>query len=232
LVSYRYLRDIRSCNISAIKDRNYNCHRNILLIQTQILFIAGPVNHSNDAYQPLNPVPSSSTHKVIEHQMSLFTILLTSLFFFPGFAVAGIGAPSCLPTWEWVCMLSFPLCILSYYLICWHHIDTFRHSTLLAKIRAQSQRTCYPHATGAVSPITYLYEPCRLVSFAAFTIAPLMPGGNHSYTGPSGPDDSDLCKCNTVAYSLISACDACQGSTWISYDSNRCPFSKALGLRI
>ena len=111
-------------------------HRNILLIQTQILFIAGPVNHSNDAFQPLNRVPSSSTHKVIEHQMSLFAMLLTSLFLFPGFAVAGIDAPSCLPTWEWVCMLSLPLCILSYYLICWHHIDTFRHSTRLAKIRA------------------------------------------------------------------------------------------------
>ena len=68
--------------------------RNILLKQTQILFIAGPVNHSNDAFQPLNPVPSSSTNEVIEHQMSLFAILLTSLFLFPGDAVAGIGAPS------------------------------------------------------------------------------------------------------------------------------------------
>ena len=106
--------------------RNYRWHRNIPLIQTQILFIAGTINYSNDAFQPLNPVPSSSTpHKVIEHQMSLFAILLASFFFFPGFAVAGIDAPGCLPTWEWVRMLSFPRCILSYYLICWHHIQTY-----------------------------------------------------------------------------------------------------------
>ena len=68
--------------------------------------------------------------------MSLFAILLTCLLSFPGFAAALIEAPGCLANWEWVCMLSFPLCILSYYLICWHHIDTFRHTTLLAKIRA------------------------------------------------------------------------------------------------
>jgi len=52
----------------------------------------------------------------------------------------------------------------------------------------------------------------------AFTINSLMPG--YSYTGPSGVDDSNLCKCNTVAYSLISACDACQSSNWITYVSS------------
>ena len=60
--------------------------------------------------------------------------------------------------------------------------------------------------------------PCRLGSFAAFTINSLLPG--YSYTGPSGVDDSNLCKCNTVAYSLISACDACQGAQWITYASS------------
>ena len=59
--------------------------------------------------------------------MSPFAILLTCLFFFPGFAVSkgksGISAPNCLSSWELVCMLLFTLCILSYYLICWHHIQ-------------------------------------------------------------------------------------------------------------
>ena len=36
----------------------------------------------------------------------------------------------------------------------------------------------------------------------------------NSYAGPSGTDDADACKCNTVAYNLVSACDACQGEPW------------------
>ncbi|KAH9980990.1 hypothetical protein BGW80DRAFT_303173 [Lactifluus volemus] len=50
-----------------------------------------------------------------------------------------------------------------------------------------------------------------------FSIPPLFP--MYSYSGPSGPDDSDLCKCNTVVYNLVSACDACQGSPWVSYST-------------
>src|SRR5712691_3274444 len=53
-------------------------------------------------------------------------------------------------------------------------------------------------------------------SLAAFTVPQLPPG--YEYSGPSGNGDSDLCKCNTVTYSLLSACDACQGEQWISYD--------------
>ena len=43
--------------------------------------------------------------------MSLLTVLLSSLFFFSGFAAAGIYAPDCSLSWEWVCILSFPLYI-------------------------------------------------------------------------------------------------------------------------
>ena len=74
-----------------------------------------------------------------------------------------------------------------------------------------------------------VFEPYQLGSFAAFTVNPLLPG--YSYTGPSGVDDSNLCKCNTVSYSLISACDACQGAAWITYDSQR-PLNVHWGLRI
>lgn len=49
-----------------------------------------------------------------------------------------------------------------------------------------------------------------------FTIPALLPGD--SYVGPTGATDaSDLCKCNTVVYSLMSACDACQDAFWFSY---------------
>jgi hypothetical protein len=47
---------------------------------------------------------------------------------------------------------------------------------------------------------------------AEFVIPALLP--QNSYTGPSGLDDGDQCKCNTVLYNLISACDACQGGSW------------------
>jgi hypothetical protein len=48
---------------------------------------------------------------------------------------------------------------------------------------------------------------------AAFSIPALLP--QNSYTGPTGLDDGDQCKCNTVVYNLISACDACQGEPWL-----------------
>ncbi|KAI9446132.1 hypothetical protein H4582DRAFT_1903720 [Lactarius indigo] len=54
-----------------------------------------------------------------------------------------------------------------------------------------------------------------LSACADFTFPSLQPG-NH-YTGPSGPDNGDLCKCNTVVYNLVSACGACQGGTQIPY---------------
>jgi hypothetical protein len=48
-----------------------------------------------------------------------------------------------------------------------------------------------------------------------FTI-PQLAQGNH-YTGPSGSDAGDICRCNSVYYSLISACIGCQKGIWISY---------------
>jgi hypothetical protein len=55
-------------------------------------------------------------------------------------------------------------------------------------------------------------------SLAAFTV-PVLPSG-YEYAGPSGKSKSDdnLCECNTVTYSLLSACDACQGANWLTYD--------------
>ncbi|KAN0118968.1 hypothetical protein V8E52_004740 [Russula decolorans] len=49
----------------------------------------------------------------------------------------------------------------------------------------------------------------------SFTVDPLPQG--HSYPGPGGTDDSNLCKCSTVGYSLLSACAGCQGEHWISW---------------
>jgi len=46
-----------------------------------------------------------------------------------------------------------------------------------------------------------------------FTIEQLPQG--QFYGGPSGSDD---CRCNSVYYSLISACAGCQKGTWLPYD--------------
>ena len=53
-----------------------------------------------------------------------------------------------------------------------------------------------------------------------YAVSTLQPG--YTYFGPRGPDDSDLCECSTVGYSLFSACAACQGEEWITYGF--CPF--------
>ena len=102
------------------------------------------------------------------------------------------------------------------------------HSIRSGKIRVQLQRTCFRHAVGAVSCLLVCLscidagpEPYRFFSSPAYSLQPL-PSGD-IYSGPSGPQGVDLCLCNTIAYSLISACDGCQaGGTaadWSRYDS-------------
>ncbi len=81
------------------------------------------------------------------------------------------------------------------------------------KIPAWLQRTWQRGATMAVSTCTFGASCVILLACAVFTIPALLP--QHSYTGPSGNDNGDLCKCNTVVYNLISACDACQGESWV-----------------
>ena len=53
-----------------------------------------------------------------------------------------------------------------------------------------------------------------LSACAVFFVPTLLPG--LSYAGPtaSDADKGNICKCNTVVYNLISACDACQGESW------------------
>ncbi|KAH9992127.1 hypothetical protein BJV77DRAFT_1003629 [Russula vinacea] len=68
-------------------------------------------------------------------------------------------------------------------------------------------------------------SPCEVAAYlqgvcdnGVFSIPVLVPGD--SYVGPTGSSDaSDLCKCNTVVYSLMSACDACQDALWFSWNT-------------
>jgi hypothetical protein len=90
----------------------------------------------------------------------------------------------------------------------------YRRSIRFNKTPAWSQRTWQRHVITGVSRHTFGATLAILLTRAVFYIAPLLPG--NSYHGPSGTDDGDLCKCNTVLYNLISACDACQSESWIS----------------
>jgi hypothetical protein len=149
--------------------------------------------------------------------------------FFSGFAIARISAPNCVLTWEWVSMSSFTHCML------WPlpglTAFLFSHSILSAKMRAQSQRSLCQRVMRAVSLFARLVLSCvgePYFPLSVFIVDPLRPG--YSYTGPSGIDDSDLCKCSTVGYSLISACAGCQGEDWIRYHSRPCYLLNSRGL--
>ena len=67
-----------------------------------------------------------------------------------------------------------------------------------------------------VSASTFDVSCAILLVLAAFVVATLSPG--QTYTGPNvTAADGDLCSCNTVVYSLMSACAACQQGQWIRY---------------
>ncbi|KAH9035492.1 hypothetical protein EDB85DRAFT_1943662 [Lactarius pseudohatsudake] len=67
-------------------------------------------------------------------------------------------------------------------------------------------------------------NPCWVTAYLAATCnngafsVPTLPS-QQSYHGPTETDKGDICKCNTVVYNLISACDACQGEPWTPYST-------------
>jgi hypothetical protein len=87
-----------------------------------------------------------------------------------------------------------------------------RHTILSVRVRVPSPHTCNPLAMGVVS-VCLACTNIIVSSLAAFTIYPLQSG--QSYGRPTGDNSTNLCMCSTVVYSLMSACDACQGETWI-----------------
>ncbi|KAH9955175.1 hypothetical protein BGW80DRAFT_375566 [Lactifluus volemus] len=90
-------------------------------------------------------------------------------------------------------------------------------------------------------------SPCEVAAFlrstcfgGSYTLQPLSQGS--TYPGPPSPDSP--CGCTTVLYSLLSACDACQGDPWLTwtYYSTNCtsgpvspssfPFPVPAGIRV
>jgi hypothetical protein len=146
-----------------------------------------------------------------------FLVAFSVLLVIVGSAHAQVSAPTCTDsTFGWVrapwliaqfLKLIDPCC----------PINALSRSTRSHRVHAKLEPTWQRRVTMVVS--TLYSSPFRtlranLSAHAAFTIPALLP--QHSYTGPNGQDDNDLCKCNTVFYNLISACDACQGEPWIT----------------
>ncbi|KZV73402.1 hypothetical protein PENSPDRAFT_296670 [Peniophora sp. CONT] len=63
----------------------------------------------------------------------------------------------------------------------------------------------------ACTMAAYAFSACSNADVHLAAITPTLS----TYGGPT--DDSDPCECNTVFYSLISACAGCQGGTWDQY---------------
>jgi len=106
------------------------------------------------------------------------------------------------------------------------HLTLLIVQLIAVPVEAQIQATdCLP---AALPHWNWTYNtlnqaPCETAAYLAaechdgkFTI-PQLASGNH-YSGPSDPNATDTCECNTVYYSLISACAGCQKGTWLSYD--------------
>ncbi|KAH8989176.1 hypothetical protein EDB86DRAFT_2944299 [Lactarius hatsudake] len=95
---------------------------------------------------------------------------------------------------------------------------------IIGPTRAQVSAPNCTDSTFAWSYNSLQQNPCWVSAYleatcnnGLFSVPPLPPG--RSYAGPSTGDidKNNICQCNTVVYNLISACDACQGSGWISY---------------
>jgi hypothetical protein len=144
--------------------------------------------------------------------MSISIPAVLSCLLLLGSANAQVNAPNCTDnSYAWVGSFRRPSSIDNDTLFasCWCFC---RRSTLSNKIPAGSWRTWHRHVITAVSRCTFGSSQTTLSACAAFTVPVLPP--DQSYSGPSGADKGNTCKCNTVVYNLISACDACQGEPW------------------
>ena len=139
-------------------------------------------------------------------QMSILAALSIIPLFF-GSSFSQLSYPSCTSsefTWVWNYKVPFPprfpqLTGLS------------RHITPSIKIHVR-----WPHIwqVPALMAVNILL-PCMGIApspTVAWSIGPLSPGWY--YLGPNDYTRTDLCLCNSVMYSLISACAACQGGIW------------------
>jgi len=110
----------------------------------------------------------------------------------------------------------------------WWLLSFFTFSVNWDSTVAQSNASCLPFYNWTYNSVEQ--SPCQVASslLAVCNDGPFpvsaLPDQSHQYVGPS-LQDANTCQCNTVTYSLMSACGACQGSTYLSWSvwSANCP---------
>jgi len=109
----------------------------------------------------------------------------------------------------------------------WFLLSLLTFSANVQNISAQSNVTCLPFYNWTSN--SHGQTPCQVASSllaicnnGPFPIEPLPDSS--LYLGPS-LQDANACQCSTVTYSLMSACGACQGQTYLSWSvwSENCP---------
>jgi len=109
----------------------------------------------------------------------------------------------------------------------WLLLSLLTLSANLQDISAQSDASCLPFYNWTVN--SHQQTSCDVASSllavcygAPFPVEAL-PESSH-YLGPS-LQDANICQCSTVTYSLMSACGACQGMSYLSWSvwSANCP---------
>lgn len=109
----------------------------------------------------------------------------------------------------------------------WFFLSLLTLSANLQGVSAQSDASCLPFYNWTSN--SHKQTPCDVASslLAICNNGPFpvdaLPDSTH-YLGPS-LQDANPCQCSTVTYSLMSACGACQGRTYLSWSvwSANCP---------
>jgi hypothetical protein len=153
--------------------------------------------------------------------------LAISLLLFAGSSFSQSNPPNCTTGWDWVSNSFFFFCKICSVLDVpisdqtspVYYQPTKSHTTAYIKTLALFLHTSRVSALAGVSLSdlsTFFCYPFRSCTYpnTVFEIDPL-PQGRH-YTGPDSGQGTP-CQCNTVVYSLVSACAGCQGGQWIPY---------------
>jgi len=103
-----------------------------------------------------------------------------------------------------------------------------KHAVVPVGAQAQAQIQAPDCLPAAMANWNWTYNslnqaPCKTAAYLAapchdgqFTIQQIPEKGHCD--GPTKSDAGDICRCNSVYYSLISACVGCQKGVWISYE--------------
>jgi hypothetical protein len=133
-------------------------------------------------------------------QMSIFAVL-TTLLFYSRHALSQSSAACSLGSWDWVRLNRF--ISLSFTNSTSKTFNSMGQDP--CRVAAVLESPCIFYSQSAFSCTTFSSSPRTAPSLPALPL-----GGSYP------PSNDSSCKCSSVVYSLLSACAACQGGSWIS----------------